>query len=247
MPKRDGSQAFLNTVARIHGEQWPSAIALPFSQFHKSEGDMRVVVGSGVKDFRQAELDGHVAAIAQAIELARAARRASPAFTLILRSASSAPALAVVRMKDELERAGISAKTVLAKLEPQEELRQLFMTLTHLAPRQQPTQLIRWARNPRLLDAHEQVTYGDAICWSGDAMRRDADRRNALALFDEATPETTRLGRLAFEALWAASSLVPERHLIGRSATNPSSALEQTPAAVSPLRPSVQGWPLVRH
>jgi hypothetical protein len=208
---------------------------------------MRVVVGSGVKDFRQAELDGHITAMAQAIERAKAECGTSPGFTLILRSASSAPALALAHMKNELERVGISAKVVLAKLEPQEDLRQLFMSLTHLAPRQQPTQLIRWARNPRLLDAHEQVTYGDAISWSGDAMRRDADRRNALTLFDEATPETARLGRLAFEALWAASSLVPERHLIGRSATKLSGALEQTPAAVSPLRPSLQGWPLVRH
>jgi hypothetical protein len=209
---------------------------------------MRVVVGSGsVSDFRQAELEGHVAAIAQAIERARAESRNSPSFTLILRSASSAPALAVVRMKDELERAGISAKVILAKLEPEEELRQLFVSLTHFALRQQPSQLIRWARNPRLLDAHEQVTYGDAISWSGDVMRRDADRRNALTLFDEATPDMARLGRLAFEALWAASSLVPERHLIGRSATKLSGAYEQTPVAASPLRPSIQGWPLVRH
>jgi hypothetical protein len=209
---------------------------------------MRVVVDSGrVSDFRQAELEGHVAAIAQAIERARAESRNSPSFTLILRSASSAPALAVVRMKDGLERAGISAKVILAKLEPEEELRQLFVSLTHFALRQQPSQLIRWARNPRLLDAHEQVTYGDAISWSGDVMRRDADRRNALTLFDEATPDMARLGRLAFQALWAASSLVPERHLIGRSATKLSGAYEQTPVAASPLRPSIQGWPLVRH
>jgi len=209
---------------------------------------MRVVVGSGrVSDFGQTELEAHVAAIAQAIERTRAENRTSPSFTLILRSASSAPALAVVRMKDELERAGISAKVILAKLEPQDELRQLLVSLTHLAPRQQPSQLIRWARNPRLLDAHEQVTYGDAISWSGDAMRRDADRRNALTLFGEATPDMVRLGRIAFEALWAASSLVPDRHLIGRSAPKPSGAYEQAPVAASPLRPSIQGWPLVRH
>jgi hypothetical protein len=122
-----------------------------------------------------------------------------------------------------------------------------LVSLTHLAPRQQPSQLIRWARNPRLLDAHEQVTYGDTISWSGDAMRRDADRRNALTLFGEATPDMVRLGRIAFEALWAASSLVPERHLIGRSAPKPSGAYEQAPVAASPLRPSIQGWPLVRH
>jgi hypothetical protein len=210
---------------------------------------MRVVAGPGeVKDFRQAELEGHLAAISRAIERTKAESAPSPGFTLILRSASSAPAQALVHMKDELERAGISAKVILAKLEPQEELRELFLSLTHLSPRQQPSELIRWARNPRLLDAHEQVTYADAVCWSGDAMRREADRRNALTLFNEATPEMVRLGRLAFEALWGASSLVPERYLIGRLAVKPSGAYEQQrPVAASPLRPTVQAWPLVRH
>lgn len=211
---------------------------------------MRVVVGpGGVSDFRQAELDGHVAAISREVERARAESRPSPSITLIVRSASSAPALAMVLMKDELERVGLDAKVVLAKLEPQEELRQLFLSLTHLSPRQQPCQLMRWARNPRLLDAHEQVTYGEAVCWSGDAMRREADRRNALTLFNEAAPELVRLGRLAFDALWAASSPVPERHLVDRPAPKPSGSYEQAqaPAAVSPVRPSLQAWPLVRH
>jgi hypothetical protein len=211
---------------------------------------MRVAAGSErVSDFRQAELEGHLAAMSRGIERTRVEGRSSSAFTLILRSASSTPALALIRMKDELERVGVSSKVVLAKLEPEGELRELFTSLTQLAPREQPSQLIRWARNPQLLDAHEQVTYGDAICWSGDAMRRDADKRNALTLFDEATPETARLGRLSFEALWAASSLVPERYLIGRSATKLSGAYEQTqaPVAVAPVRPSFLGWPLVRH
>jgi hypothetical protein len=211
---------------------------------------MRVVVGSGsMRDFRQAELDRHLAAISRSIEHAQAERRVPLAFTLILRAASSTPAQAVIRMEDELSRVGVSAKVILANLEPQEDLRQLFTSLTHLAPREHPAELIRWARDPRLLDAHEQVTYGDAACWSGDAIRRDADKRNALTLFDEQAPDTARLGRLAFEALWAASSHVPERHLVGRPTPKPSGAYEQTvaPVAVSPLRPSPQGWPLVRH
>lgn len=212
---------------------------------------MRVVVGSeSVRDFRQVELDRHVAAISRSIEHAQAESRPSLAFTLILRAASSSPALAVIRMKDELSRAGVSAKVILAKLEPEEDLRQLFTSLSHLAPRKPACELIRWARNPRLLDAHEQVTYGDAMCWSGDAMRRDADKRNALTLFDEQAPDTVRLGRLAFEALWVASSHVPERHLIGRPTPKPSDAHQQAgdaPAAVSPLHANLQGWPLVRH
>jgi hypothetical protein len=174
----------------------------------------------------------------------------SLSFTMILRSARSGPAQALIGMKDDLLRAGVIAKVILAKLEPEEDVRQLFASLSELGPREPAAELIRWARNPRLLDAHEQVTYGEAMCWSGDAMRRDADKRNALTLFDEAAPETVRLGRLAFEALWAASSLVPERRLLGPVTARPSGAYQpaqETQVAVSPLRPSLQGWPLVRH
>jgi hypothetical protein len=79
-------------------------------------------------------------------------------------------------------------------------------------------------------------------------MRRDADKRNALALFDEATSDRVRFGRLSFAALWSASSLVPQRLLIGEATPKPSGAYEAAPEThVTVLRPSLQGWPLVRH
>ena len=154
-------------------------------------------------------------------------------------------------MSRQLARAGVQAKVVVAKLEPEEDLRQLFTSLSELGPREPAKELIRWARNPRLLDAHEQVTFGASLCWSGDAMRREADKRNALSLFDERPPGTVRLAQLAFEALWSASSVVAERRLLAPSITKPSGAYERASkprvTAVSPLRPSLQGWPLVRH
>jgi hypothetical protein len=43
------------------------------------------------------------------------------------------------------------------------------------------------------------------------------------------------------------SALVPERYLLAR-AVKPSGAYEQAAETpVLPLRPSIQGWPLVRH
>jgi hypothetical protein len=212
---------------------------------------MRVVVGSGSsRDFRQIELDRHLQMMSRYVERGQGEGPQSLSFTMILRSARSGPAQALIGMKDDLLRAGVIAKVILAKLEPEEDVRQLFASLSELGPREPAAELIRWARNPRLLDAHEQVTYGETMCWSGDAMRRDADKRNALMLFDEAAPDTVRLGRLAFEALWAASSLVPERRLLGPVTARPSGAYQpaqERPVAVSPLRPSLQGWPLVRH
>ena len=208
---------------------------------------MRVVVGSeSLRDSKQDELRRHLQMMSRCIERAKA----GCSLTMVLRSAGSDPAKALVGMTGALEGAGVSAKLILAKLEPEHDLRQLFASLSELAPQEPAAELIRWARNPRLLDAHEQVSYGEAMCWSGDAMRRDADRRNALTLFDEEAPDTVRLGRLAFKALWAASSLVPERRLIGPATARPSGAYQpdqDAPVAVSPLRPTPQGWPLVRH
>jgi hypothetical protein len=209
---------------------------------------MRVVAGSGSsRDFRQAEIDRHLEMMSRSVERALSAGARSLRFTMILRSACSGPAQALIPMRDELCRAGISAKVVLARLEPAEELRQLFATLSELAPDEPSCALIRWARNPRLLDAHEQATYGDTMCWSGDAMRRDAERRNGLTLFDEDAADTVRLGRLAFSALWDASAKVPERRLVGPATAKPSGAYERTAAPVTALRPSLQGWPLIRH
>jgi hypothetical protein len=93
------------------------------------------------------------------------------------------------------------------------------------------------------------VTYGETMCWSGDAMRRDADKRNALTLFDEEAPEAVRLGRLAFEALWTASAHVPKGRLTGPDTARPSGSYEPTepPVAVSSQPPGPQGWPLIRH
>ncbi len=215
---------------------------------------MRVVVGSGsLRDVGSAELDRHLDMMARFLERSgsdEAAGGEAPTLTMILRSAQSTPAQALISMSEELARAGVSAKVVLARLEPEEDLRQLFASLCRLGPCEPAQELVRWARNPRLLDAHEQVTYGTSMCWSGDAMRRDADRRNGLTQFDEAAPQSARLGRLAFEALWTASAMVPERRLLGPTTARPSGAYQpvaEAGAEVSPLRPSLQGWPLIRH
>lgn len=208
---------------------------------------MRVEASSeGSKNFRQAELDRHLEAMSRLIERVRATNTPATC-TLILRSAASAPAQVVTLMKDALADAGITARVILAKLEPEQDLHRLYATLTALSPEADSAALIRWARNPRLLDAHEQAAYGHDICWSGDAMRRDADKRNALALLETA-PEAALRAAHAFKALWAASVPAPARLLDVRGTAKPSGAYEQpTRAPVAALKRPAQGWPLVRH
>ena len=207
---------------------------------------MRVVVDSeSARDLRQSELRRHLQMTSRFVDSAAA----GASLTMILRAPEADPAKALIGMAGALERKGVRARVLLAKIEPDDDLKKLFDTLSKLAPHEPAHELIRWARNPRLLEAHEQVTYGAAMCWSGDAMRRDADKRNALTLFDDEAPESVRLGRLAFEALWGASALVPKGRLTGPETVRPSGAYEhpEPPVAVSPLRPGPQGWPLIRH
>jgi hypothetical protein len=212
---------------------------------------MRIVVGSGSsRDLKHAELDRHVGILAQFVVRVEAGAGEPRKLTMILRSAWSGPAQALIAESRDLVRAGIVAKVLVAALEPEGELRRLYACLSELSPQAPARELIRWMRNPRLLDAHEQATYGTSLCWWGDAMRREADKRNALSLFEDGSAGSVRLGQLAFQALWSASTVVAERRLIGRILPKPSGAYErdaETVAAVSTLRPSLQGWPLIRH
>lgn len=208
---------------------------------------MRVAAGlENSGDPRQQDLRRHLKMMSRFVDAATP----GTCLTMVLRSADSDPAKALVGLKGALQRVGATAKVIIAKPGPDNELKQLFSALAELAPQVAAPELIRWARNPRLLDAHEQVTYGDTMCWSGDAMRRDAEKRNALALFDEEAPATVRLGRLAFAALWQASVPVPAHRLVGPASVRPSGAYERPlDPSVDPatLRPSLQGWPLLRH
>jgi hypothetical protein len=208
---------------------------------------MRVVAGpENSGDPRQHELRRHLKMMSGFVDAATP----GATLTMVLRSADSDAAKTLVGVKGALLRVGATARVVLAKLEPEHDLKQLFAALSELASHAPAPELIRWVRNPRLLDAHEQVTYGETMCWSGDAMRRDAEKRNALALFEEQAPDAARLGRMAFAALWQASVTVPAHRLIGPASARPSGAYEQRlDPSVDPvaLRPNLQGWPLLRH
>ena len=207
---------------------------------------MRAVAGSeSPRDLPPDELDRHLDMLSRLA----GGTHANPTVTLILRAANSGPAKALIALKDELAGVGVSAKAILAKLAPEEDLRQLFASLSMLAPHTPATELLRFARNPRLHDAHEQTAYGETMCWSGDAMRRDTERRNVLTQFHE-DADRARLARLAFTALWTASSPVPARHLRGDVTPLPLGEYQRPhapPVVVSPLLPSPQGWPLIRH
>jgi hypothetical protein len=62
---------------------------------------------------------------------------------------------------------------------------------------------VRFVRNPRLRDAHEQLIVCGSAVWFGDSLRRDNNRRDLFEQFLGAAPETALAAARAFEKLWA--------------------------------------------
>jgi hypothetical protein len=61
---------------------------------------------------------------------------------------------------------------------------------------------VRSARNPRLIEAHEQLVVGAGISWTGDTMRRDPCICDAYESFVEDCPELAAAAAAMFERLW---------------------------------------------
>lgn len=60
----------------------------------------------------------------------------------------------------------------------------------------------RFALNPRLLEAHEQLVVGQTV-WFGDCMRRDPSKRDAFSQEKVGCSVTSSFAALSFEKLWA--------------------------------------------
>lgn len=125
--------------------------------------------------------------------------------TLIARSPASPVAGALAAKAGELGRQQVSARLIFAKPAPTEALDEVLHAVKPVFRGESIPVRVRWAHNPGLLDAHEQMTLGANICWSGDAMRRSPQRRGALEIAEEDSPAAVRHAALAFSALWAAS------------------------------------------
>jgi hypothetical protein len=64
---------------------------------------------------------------------------------------------------------------------------------------------VRWARKPRLIEAHEQLVLGPETCWIGDSMRREPTKCDAYESYIDACAKTTASAMVSFERLWQTS------------------------------------------
>lgn len=154
---------------------------------------------------QDAIISDYLAWLAETEDTSPAARK----LTIIARSPASAAVKAMIARTGDLRAAEVNVRVILANLEPEAALGEVKQALTLMNAGHDDDEFARWAKNAALLDAHEQVTLGTHMCWSGDAMRRDAGKRDSLDLFESDAPHTVRLGLLAFDAIWAVSVAIP--------------------------------------
>ena len=122
--------------------------------------------------------------------------------TLVARSAESPVAKALVSLGAELASRNMTVRAIFCQLEPEKTAAGWSIAGPDIAFARD----LRWAGNPRLADAHEQLVLGSTISWTGDCMRRDPARRDSYENFGTADANTANTLRVSFERLWAAST-----------------------------------------
>jgi len=137
--------------------------------------------------------------------------------TLIARSPASVPAKALAINLARFQPLSIEVNIIFAQVAPADDLDFIVRALSS-ACRQAPELVIRWAKNRALLDAHERLTLGRTLCWTGDAMRRSEDARCALDRVEEGTPSILAEASASFAYLWRASKPLPRTLFSPRTA-----------------------------
>jgi hypothetical protein len=146
---------------------------------------------------------------------------------IVARSLGSPLVKAVAGLTHEIAAAGRSARMILAHIdgEPQPEDWGRTITFSHE---------IRWAKHPRLIEAHEQLVLGPQTCWIGDCMRRDPAKCDAYESYVEGCGEAAGCAAVSFERLWlACQPLVhrTDRRIPGIGAGSPPPTVEAAPQA----------------
>ena len=137
--------------------------------------------------------------------------------TLVVRSAQSPAARAVMAHLDQLAALDIRVDVVMAKLEPADAYAEWCgQALDAVGANLN----LRWLRREALLEAHEQLALGRTFAWWGDCMRREPENRDSFEVTSFFDVEAADRVNRAFAALWAVSETAPmnfgTRHLTDR-------------------------------
>jgi hypothetical protein len=129
--------------------------------------------------------------------------------TLIARSPASAAAKALAINLSRFQPMSVELNIIFAQIAPATDL-DFFVRALSTACKEGPETIIRWAKNRALLDAHERLTLGRTLCWTGDAMRRSDDARGGIDRVEDCTPAMLSEALGSFTSLWRASKSLPK-------------------------------------
>lgn len=172
-------------------------------------------------------LDRHVAFIESYLDSLPRPAAQDPVMrelSIIARSPASPVAVAVRASASRFAQKAIGVRAIFAELGTDGALADFCGATVGVGNATAARKSIRWARNVCLRDAHEQLILGTNMCWSGDCMRREPGKRNALDLYEREAPQVVRFGMLAFEAIWAICETVPASRLDPSASVKPSAA-----------------------
>jgi hypothetical protein len=142
-----------------------------------------------------------------AAHLSNTAAQPQPATWLLIARSSQSPVVkALNALAPEIAKAQVTVRTILALLDNGAEDTQATTMMLCLTE-------CRVARNPRLLEAHEQLVLSPATAWVGDSMRREPDKRDAYECYAADHATTAHWSTVAFNRLWAASDAIVPRGL----------------------------------
>jgi hypothetical protein len=152
-------------------------------------------------------LDSKLQSLATFIEshLPQARNDGATEITLIARSHESPIAQAIIRHNSVIAERGIRVRALFAVVTSHSEAG----VWTALDGGIDFERDVRWARNPRYFDAHEQIVLSATTSWIGDCMRRDPSKRDALDLPKVACANSALFANRSFERLWRLGQPLP--------------------------------------
>ncbi|MEL6375406.1 MAG: hypothetical protein AAFR04_15720 [Pseudomonadota bacterium] len=118
--------------------------------------------------------------------------------TLIARSPASPMACALADLDGPLAARGLMARVVFALLDTDV----VDTPWCDGESGMRMARMVRRARQPELLDAHEQLVLSPATSWLGDSMRREPAKRDAFEHFSHADQAMAARAARSFEKLW---------------------------------------------
>ncbi len=119
---------------------------------------------------------------------------------LIARSVESPVVRAVASLASEIAAAGSCVRLIIARADRESPPRDWALSRDVDVDCE-----VRWARRPRLIEAHEQLVLGPQTCWIGDSMRREPAKCDAYESYVDVCSATAAAAAVSFERLWAAS------------------------------------------